>query len=56
MKVGSCPHGRHVQSILESVQGGDQTWIADALRFQDALNEQDHTDSNGTSFDVARGI
>jgi hypothetical protein len=55
-KVGSCPHGRHVQSILELVQGGDQTWIADALRFQGALDEQDHTDSNGTSFDVARGI
>ena len=55
-KVGSCPHGRHVQSILELVQGGDQTWIADALRFQGALDEQDHSDSKGTSFDVARGI
>jgi hypothetical protein len=38
------------------VQGGDQTWIADALRFKGALDEQDHSDRKGTLFDVARGI
>ena len=55
-KVGSCPHGQHVKSILELVQDGDETWIADALRFQIALDEKDDTGSNGTSFDVERGI